>query len=253
MYKEKVKNQFGIRAKTFNESATWITDQSLINAHLAAANVSVGKALDLCCGTGIIGRAFQDCGWEMMGIDITREMVAEANKYFPTIKGCAEHMPFESNKFDLLVMRQAMFMLKVPKVLQEVKRVLKKNGQFILSQTVPFSEVDAPFLKKVHFCKQAQMKNFYTADDLENYMLENGYVIWTRQELRIKESITRWMNFAPELTPGKRQQIYHLIKNAPGEYRKLRNVEVVDNQLWEDWNWVIFGAGFRDTNEKKIG
>lgn len=242
MHKSKVRDQFALRSGTFDVSANWITDRKLVQAHVNIAGPACGKGLELCCGTGIIGRALAANGWQMTGIDITKEMVDEASKHFPAIQGDAENLPFEKDSFDLVVMRQALLFLETKKAFEEVRRVLKESGTFIMSQTVPFSEIDSVWLKKIHLTKQAQMQRFYTHEHLKRELTRNGFAIRSKEFLRVRESITEWMKHAPELSAEKREEVIRLIRDAPEKYKLMRNIELADNELWEDWNWVVFSA-----------
>jgi hypothetical protein len=47
---------------------------------------------------------------------------------------------------------------------------------------------------------------------------------------------------APELSAEKQAEVSGLVANAPEPYRTLHNVETVDGQVLEDWNWVIFSS-----------
>lgn len=237
-----IQKQFDTRNTTFNISANWITDKKLISTHIELAGKPKEKALELCCGTGIVGSALTKAGWNVIGVDVSKKMCEEAGKNFPTLLGQAEDLLFKNNVFDVVVMRQALFFLDINKALQEIHRVLKKNGLFILSQTIPFSGLDEPWLKKVHKKKQAQLKKFFNGRDLENELKRNEFFVEKKVFLRIRESVTRWMKFAPELSKYKKEEICNLVLNSPPEYKKTRNVKLVNNEIFEDWNWIVFKA-----------
>lgn len=242
-----VQKQFSIRSDTFNKSANWITNAALLKAHVNAAGDS-GTGLELCCGTGQVGKALKDHGFKMTGIDITKEMVEETAHHFPAIQHDVQQpLPFEAKHFDLVVMRQALFFFETDQLLKEIKRLLKQNGRFVLSQTVPFdSKEDEAWLKKVHTTKQAQMKKFYTTTDLENLLKEAGFNIEKKSFLSVRESITLWMKHAPELSDQKKEEVINLIKNTPPNLQKYRQVEIKNNELFENWNWVIFTATIKN-------
>jgi len=242
---QNVKKQFARRAKTYNVSANWITDEGLIRAHRKMAGTPAGgnnQALELCCGSGVIGKAILNDGWDVVGVDLTAEMLKLVGNAFPTILANAEKLPFQENRFDLVIMRQALFLTNARKVLREAKRVKKRSGSFILSQTVPFSEADEEWLRRIHLFKQAQMVKFYTENDLENELAAAGLKLEDKTRISVRESITRWMANAPELDKSKREEICSLVLNAPPHYRKTRKVEVCGGEILEDWNWVIFRA-----------
>jgi DNA gyrase subunit B len=241
---EKVINQFNTRAAIYSNSANWIADQALIQAHIeAAADKRGGTVLEICCGTGMVGRAFRAAGWHINGIDLTRGMAEEANRFFPCICSPAETIPYLDDSFDVVVLRQAYFLLEDgQKVMAEVKRLLKPDGIFILSQTVPFSAADHPWLEHVHRFKQAQLREFFTAETLAAELEKRFFTITATKRLSVRENISRWMAAAPELTAGKQAEVCDLIANAPEPYRSIHTVETVNNEVFEDWSWVIFTA-----------
>jgi len=241
-----IQRQFDLRAETFEKSVHWVTDKKLVNAHLKAAGPSKGKGLEMCCGTGVIARTFQLAGWDMKGVDISEEMVKKASQYIDATRADVEHLDFPDYTFDAIILRQAYFLLRNgPEVLKEVKRLLKPEGRFVISLTVPFSHVDTPWLKKIHETKQAQMVRFFIAEDLAQEIKDHGFIIEHNERVTVRESVTSWMKFAPEMNDVVRQKICDLIVKSPKEYHSLRHVEVVEDEILEDWNWVIYGAVVR--------
>ncbi|MFA6236841.1 MAG: class I SAM-dependent methyltransferase [Bacteriovorax sp.] len=237
-----IKTQFQLRSGTFNRSAHWITNQALIAAHVKSAGTP-GKGLAMCCGTGITGKGLADAGWDMIGVDITPGMVEETNKLFPAILGNSESLPFEDNTFDLVVMRQAYFLLADgPTVLKEARRLLKPTGRIVISQILPFSDVDAPWLKKIHEVKQAQMVQFFTEQDMKNELEKYGFKVFDKSNVSVRESVSLWMENAPELSLEVRNKVCQLVLDAPEEYKKLHNVELKNDEIIEDWNFAIYAA-----------
>ncbi len=243
IHRSNVQKQFATRAKTYDKSANWITSPELIAAHLQLAGKPHGKGIELCCGTGVNGKALTAAGWDITGLDLTMEMLDEVNNIFPVIQGDITSIPFEDNTFDFAILRQALFLFDTISGLKEIRRILKQGGTFIISQTVPFSQADEPWLKHIHEVKQAQLLNFYTADDIKQMLLSTGFNIKEMKFLPVRESITHWMNHAPEQKEEMKQKICELVANAPEEYKKVRNVKVINGEVFEDWNWVIFKAG----------
>jgi len=237
-------DQFEKRAGTYSGSASWISDPALIRMHIEAADREPpGQALELCCGTGMVGRAFRAAGWSVVGIDLTQKMAAEANQFFPCICTSAESIPFLDRSFDIVVLRQAYFLLdNGQKVLAEAHRVLKDDGVLVLSQTVPFSAADASWLEKIHRTKQAQLKAFYTEEGLQQELQHASFNVATVRRLSVRENITRWMDAAPELSEDKRADVIGLVKNAPEPYRSIHQVTVAESEVFENWNWVVFSA-----------
>jgi ubiquinone/menaquinone biosynthesis C-methylase UbiE len=241
---EKVIDQFSKRAGTYSASANWIGDKRLIQAHMDAAETKRnGTALELCCGTGMVGRNFRAAGWHITGVDLTRGMAEEANRHFPCICTPAESIPYLDNSFDVILLRQAYFLLDDgQKVLAEASRLLKPDGIFILSQTVPYSDEDAGWLEQIHRFKQAQLRQFFTETSLKGELERNYFHVKSTARLFVRENITRWMAAAPELPAEKQAEVCRMVAEAPEPYRSIHKVEVVAGETFEDWNWVIFTA-----------
>jgi ubiquinone/menaquinone biosynthesis C-methylase UbiE len=239
--------QFDTRSSTFERSAHWIVDQNLARAHADMAGVPGGKAIEMCCGTGMVSRALKAAGWDVTGVDISPGMVREAQKFVPAMVGDVSHLPFADHTIDLIAMRQAYFLLDDgPSVLKEVRRLLKPQGTFVLSHLVPFSQVDESYLREVHTVKQAQMKKFFTTELLKKELEDNGFHVTGTRFVVVRESVSLWMEQAPELSQQTRQKVCDMVATAPAEYKKLRNVEVRDGQngreILEDWNFVLISA-----------
>lgn len=242
-----LQRQFSLRAASFNESANWITSEDLGRAMVAEvkASASLGASgVELCCGTGETGRLLRDAGYRMVGVDITPDMVAAAARHFPATVGNVQALAFADGTLDFAVLRQAYFLLDDgPRALREIRRVLKPSGHLVLGQTMPFGDVDAAWLRKVHELKQKQMTRFFRAEDMVQELEQHGFRVERRTDVRIRESVSRWMAHAPELSPETRERVLDLVRTAPAAYRELRRVTTTpEGEVLEDWNWVILTA-----------
>jgi DNA gyrase subunit B len=240
----KVIDQFSKRAGTYSDSANWISDAKLIQAHIdACGHKPPAQVLEICCGTGMVGRHFSASGFNVCGVDLTQGMAEEANRFFPCICTSAAQIPYLDDSFDVVVLRQAYFLLDDgQQVLAEANRVLKPGGVFVFSQTVPYSAEDHPWLEHIHRTKQFQLREFYTRETLTRELEKQYFRIEAVTHLSVRENISRWMAAAPELTPEKQAEVCGLVANAPEEYRKLHDVSMADGELFENWNWAIFTA-----------
>lgn len=247
MHNHRVRQQFDLRSSTFDRSVHWVTDPVLVAAHVDLAGPlppgTKKKSLELCCGTGAVSRGLKRAGWDAQGIDISEGMIREAARYISAQVGDVARLPFADATFDLAVMRQAYFLLDDgPAALREVKRVLRPGGRFILSHLVPFSELDAPYLRQVHEVKQAQMRQFHTIETLEKALRDAGFEVGRRATSVVRESVTLWMDQAPELSPATRAKVCAMVAEAPEPYRRLHRVEVRGDEITEDWNFVLIPA-----------
>lgn len=102
------------------------------------------KILDYGCGTGRSLRFIRDLGYtDIVGVDISTDMIKEANQIDPMgdyrlIKSAK--IPFEDNTFDIVFMSYVFLEVgdfdEIVKILSEIKRVLKKDGNVIIVTTI---------------------------------------------------------------------------------------------------------------------
>lgn len=92
------------------------------------------RCLDVACGTGQSSVAVAEICDEVIGIDISDGMLAQAAKH-PKVTykiSSAENMPFDNNSFDLITVGLAMHWFDQPKFLNEAHRVLKANSWLVI-------------------------------------------------------------------------------------------------------------------------
>ena len=105
----------------------------------AITNTSMDKnavILDLGTGTGFLARIILKQGFNVLGLDLSRNMLAIAKKNAPDatlVRGDAERIPLADDSVDLIVSRWVLWTLPHPgSALEEVVRVLKPDGRAIL-------------------------------------------------------------------------------------------------------------------------
>lgn len=95
------------------------------------------KVLDLCCGSGDLGRIIKKIqpSCDVIGIDFSQNMIELASKKNPNItyrQMDVTSLAFEKNSFDYIVM--GFGLRNIPqknKALEEIYRTLKTEGQFL--------------------------------------------------------------------------------------------------------------------------
>lgn len=128
-YNKYAKKSLSIRSETIS----W---QQLFSEKIGKENQ---KILDVGTGPGIIAIQLAELGHDVTGVDLSEEMLKNAEKNSRNAglkiefkKGDAEELPFEDNTFDIVVSRFVLWNLPNPeKALREWSRVLKKGGKII--------------------------------------------------------------------------------------------------------------------------
>lgn len=92
------------------------------------------RILDLGCGTGNLTKRIAQTGAEVVGIDLSAEMIGQARRSYPALNfvlGSAATMEF-SDEFDAVFSNAALhWMLDAEAVARGIARGLKPNGRFV--------------------------------------------------------------------------------------------------------------------------
>ena len=142
--KNKIKDYWNKRSSTFDlspghaigsreEREAWV---SLFQDKFGKG---IQKILDVGAGTGFLSLILAEMGYDVVGVDISEEMLESAKKKAvdrglePKVEfkfGDAEALPLKSGFFDAIVNRAVLWTLPEPKkALSEWKRVLKPGGK----------------------------------------------------------------------------------------------------------------------------
>lgn len=108
------------------------------DARLAALVRTLGpglagqRVLDLGCGKGRFARALAALGAEVVGVDLSASMLAEASG-FDRARASARSLPFAESVFDVVVAVEVLEHVgAVEPVLREARRVLRPGGRLLV-------------------------------------------------------------------------------------------------------------------------
>ncbi|MCA9619249.1 MAG: methyltransferase domain-containing protein [Myxococcales bacterium] len=94
------------------------------------------RVLDLGTGTGVFARAFAAQGAEVVGLDRSAEMLDQARAIegpkVDYVEASAERTLLDQKSFDVVSVAEAWHWFDRPKVMREIKRVLKPAGRLVI-------------------------------------------------------------------------------------------------------------------------
>lgn len=120
--------------KNYNEILQTVYEKSV-------KNISKGhniKILDIGVGTGNLSKKYLNNGYNIIGIDQSRQMMNVAKQKFPNLKvrlGEFLKIPFGNSEFDIIVSTYALHHLNDDEkelAVKEMIRVLKDNGKIVI-------------------------------------------------------------------------------------------------------------------------
>ena len=128
-------------AAAYAETFGSVSDR-FVPALLDAVAIHAGtELLDVACGPGLVSAAAAARGAEVIGMDFSSNMVAEARRRYPALtfrEGDAAALPFEDETFDAVVIGFGLHHFPYPvQALAEARRVLRSGGRLAFTTWAP--------------------------------------------------------------------------------------------------------------------
>ncbi len=183
--KDSVRSQFGAASGEYAVAAVHISGADL-DCMLAEAGLRGGeRVLDVGSGAGHTTLAFARAGARVTGVDLTAEMVEtgrelarrEGLEDADFKQGDAEHLPFATDRFDLVTCRLcAHHFADVPAALREMRRVLRSDGALLLCDSVaPENDARDTFFQRFETLRDHSHVRNYRVSEWKRMLLESGF------------------------------------------------------------------------------
>ncbi len=183
--KSAVQNQFGKVAANYRTSSVHASGEDLQWMVQTAQLAGTERVLDAACGAGHTAVTFAPHVREVVALDFTPAMLEQVEQLaaerqltnISTRSGDVEKLPFEAHSFDLVVTRYAAHHWPNPlTALQEIARVLKPGGQFLLDDTVaPAEPLHDTFMQAVELLRDPSHVRDHSIQQWQSMMTEAGF------------------------------------------------------------------------------
>lgn len=159
-----------------------------------------GKILDLCCGPGRDARIFSEQGYEVIGVDLSQNMIKKAKQIAPKAKFQVMDLleiDFPDKSFDAVWFNAGL--LAVPK--KHDLDILKKVHDILVDEGILWISVKQGEGEMFKERKQYKVKKFYafhTKKEMQNLLKESGFKILKTYEPEMKSEYhkeQRWLGF----------------------------------------------------------
>lgn len=232
------------RSKKFN-NLKWAHEFSYIKAFICSADFKKSDTvLDVGTGTGVIAHALAPIVKEVIGIDISKDMLDHSNwngnKYF--IKRDIRDPIFYNNVFDKVTARMVFHHIieRTQEAMDECHRILKKGGKMILAEGVPPTpEVNEDY---ANIFKLKEKRLTFTEGGLVNTMKKSGFKnIKVLQHIMKNFSVNDWLENSG-LTKKKRDKIFGMHVAGSDTFKKAYNMKITkDDCLIDVKNLILVG------------
>ncbi len=157
-------------ANTFNDIKVRKDEFNWITKHFSQSNEV--NMLDIGCGNGALLKEFAPQISKGVGVDTSEQLLKFAkelnlqNKHIEFIQVDAPKLPFDTESFDVVVSLLSFRYLDWDFMIEEINRVLKKNGKLIIIDmvTAPLKFKELPSFikgKLTHYLDRKRHPNFY--------------------------------------------------------------------------------------------
>ncbi|MEW9051587.1 MAG: methyltransferase domain-containing protein [Neobacillus sp.] len=140
------KINYGQVANSYARSREDIPANLIDSLYIRGIFLDGKKVADIGCGTGVLTRKLAIRKAELVGVDLSKEMLEEAknlniikNFQIPYHVGASDHTGLPENTYDMVTAMRAWHWFDREKTLEEIKRILKARGTLIV--------IDSGFLK----------------------------------------------------------------------------------------------------------
>jgi ubiquinone/menaquinone biosynthesis C-methylase UbiE len=235
--KSAVQQQFEKAAANYRISSVHARGEDL-QWMVQAANLSGNeRVLDAGCGAGHTAVTFAPHVKEVIALDFTPAMLEQVEQLaaerqlsnVSTRHGDVEQLPFEPATFDLVVSRYSAHHWPHPLIaLQEIARVLKPDGQFILSDVVASPEplLDT-FLQTIEFVRDPSHVRDHSIQQWQAMLAEVGFQSKVVTTWEIALNFDSWVQRIG--TPaGNVATLHSLFAGASEEVRRAFRIQPND-------------------------
>lgn len=147
------KEGYALWSDSYDEPGNPIIALEEAVVHGLISSIPPGRALDAACGTGRHAAYLAELGHQVVGVDLTPEMLARARERVPEAEfqvGDLRELPAKDASFELIVCGLALSHLPVLNdPIRELARVLAPGGRLVISVLHPFQGLlgwHAPFI-----------------------------------------------------------------------------------------------------------
>jgi len=207
------------------------------------------KVLDVATGTGHTAFALAPHVGSVIGIDLTSEMLAEANQLRDRQSlqnvtfqiGDVHGLPFDDETFDLVTCRRAAHHFSdIGRALNEMRRVIHAAGRIVIDdRSVPEDDFVDRCMNLLDTYHDESHVREYRASEWQQMLSDAGFTIETVEPYIKHRPVTSLTNGVSEENVRK---IHNTLANLSSQQRELFNLVEKDGELYSNHWFVMISA-----------
>jgi len=227
-----VVDHFTARAAHYDRSSAWCTDDELGARTVALADVAPHHVLlDVACGTGLVARRFRGRVAEIIGVDLTPAMYAQAAPHLDRfLAGPGEALPLPDASVDRVTCRQGVQFMDDAAAVAEMFRVLRPGGKVLLIHLCAYGAQDAAEYFEVLRLRNPARRNFYLRDDLARLLQGAGFAHVAVHDAIVEEDVDVWSD-NKAIDEGRREAIRAVYRAASPAFSALHGVRIEGDRI----------------------
>jgi SAM-dependent methyltransferase len=203
-HSERIRREFARQAIHFGEEGLTLTSKEYLEWMVDILPLQPHyRVLDVAAGTGHLSRAVAPFVREVVAVDMTREMLAEADREIRSSglgniildEANASNLPYQNDSFDLVISRFAIHHFEKPEQqLDEMARVCKPHHFVGIIDLLSPDERDLsePY-NRLERLRDRSHTIALTKDQLVTAMENSGLAVKTIDAMNIKVDCQRWL------------------------------------------------------------
>lgn len=246
---EIVQREFTKQAEKFSQSRAMREKGGREILPLLAGVKRFHRVLDIACGPGFVALEFARYAREVVGVDLTAEMLKQARglaqqeglQNVAFRRADVNHLPFSDATFDLVVTRASFHHFPEPeRVLKEMARVIKPNGRILISDNTSKNDPEKSRLQNL-------IEKLRDPSHVEMLPLRKWRELFKNVSLRVvkerrlvqRRNAEDWMELTQ--TPlSVRRKIRRLFVQSIRGDKSGQNVRLIAGKIVFDLNYRIF-------------
>lgn len=246
-----IEEHFSNRSNVYDAFGTWVNNDTILSSMASFIPESQDRSIDIVdlgAGTGAVSKyILKEYPFEksIIAVDICADMLEKISGF--AIERCVaslESLPFDDNNFDVAVSRQCLhYIEQMEQAIKEIKRVLKNNGVFILSQIVPLESQSKGYWSKVINFRQPLRRQYYSEKDWIAALFSEGFIPLSIERYSLRGSVKKWGSKYNISDSSLIDEYKRLLLEAPSQFTEEYNVSQKGDDVQYDSFWFV--AKFR--------